>query len=183
MTALIAHKYTLLNESGEPQAYGYLEDQRSVLHNQPVPEGDVIMEIFDVSPRGEAYYIDPVEESRDLYTGSHSSTPWGDIAPAPSYYCPFLLQHTAHLLAVGGDDDSDKPIPTIAMHNPRTNRAHSGEAHSKSVWQLYPKQGTELCTFYSPVSKCHRKERYRSNDLSPSILHVLSLKFMNYLAS
>ena len=66
MTALIAHKYTLLNEPGEPQAYGYLEDQRSVLHNQPVPEGDVIMEIFDVSPRGEAYYIDPVEESRDL---------------------------------------------------------------------------------------------------------------------
>ena len=64
------------------------------------------------------------------------------------------------------------------MHNPRTNRAHSGEAHSKSVWQLYPKQGTELCTFYSPVSKCHRKERYRSNDLSPSILHVLSLKFL-----
>ena len=103
--------------SGEPQAYGYLEEQRSVLHNQPVPEGDVIMEIFDVSPRGEAYYIDPVEESRDLYTGSHSSTPWGDIAPAPNYYCPSLLQHTAHLLAVGGDDDSDKPIPTIAMHN------------------------------------------------------------------
>ena len=45
MTALIAHKYTLLNESGEPQAYGYLKDQRSVLHNQLVPEGDVIMSL------------------------------------------------------------------------------------------------------------------------------------------
>ena len=134
------------------------------------------MEIFDVSPRGEAYYINPVEESQDLYLGpiaAHS----GQIMLHPNY-CPLLLQHTAHLLAVGGDDDSDKPIPTIAMHNSRTNRAHSGEAHSKSVWQLYPKQGTELCTFYSPVSKCHREERYRSNNLSPSILHVLSLKFL-----
>ena len=91
----------------------------------------------------------------------------GKISPAPNHYCPFLLQHTAHPLAVGGDDYS------IAMHNPRTNRAHSGEAHSKSNLggsELYPEQGTELCIFNPPCPSVTRRTitrcTIRSNDRS-----------------
>ena len=46
---------------------------------------------------------------------------WAETAPTP-FYMSTLLQHTAHPLAVGGDDDSAKPTPNIAVYDPRSNK-------------------------------------------------------------
>ena len=43
------------------------------------------------------------------------------IAPTPLYHSS-LLQHTAHPLAIGGCDDSDKPTPNIAVYDPHSNK-------------------------------------------------------------
>ena len=45
---------------------------------------------------------------------------WVETAPTP-FYNSALLQHTAHPLAVGGDD-SIKPTPNIAVYDPRSNK-------------------------------------------------------------
>ena len=50
-----------------------------------------------------------------------SSHLWMMAAPTP--FCrPALLQHTAHLLAVGGRDDSYNPTSDIAMYDPQSNK-------------------------------------------------------------
>ena len=46
---------------------------------------------------------------------------WAGTAPT-LFYTSALLQHTAHPLAVGGDDDSYKPAPNIAVYDPRSNK-------------------------------------------------------------
>ena len=45
---------------------------------------------------------------------------WEEIAPTP-HYSSVLLQHTAHPLAVGGQD-SGKPTPNIIMFDSRSNK-------------------------------------------------------------
>ena len=50
----------------------------------------------------------------------HSPHDWEEIAPTP-HYSSVLLQHTAHPLAVGGQD-SGKPTPNIIMFDSRSNK-------------------------------------------------------------
>ena len=46
---------------------------------------------------------------------------WVKTAPTP-FYKSTLLQHTAHPLAIGGDDDSHKPTPNIVVYDPCSNK-------------------------------------------------------------
>ena len=42
---------------------------------------------------------------------------WTKVAPTP-YYSSAILQDTAHIVAVGGDDSLDEPTPDIFIYNP-----------------------------------------------------------------
>ena len=46
---------------------------------------------------------------------------WAETAPTP-FYSSVLLNHAAHPLAIGGDDDSDEPTPNIAVFDPCSNK-------------------------------------------------------------
>ena len=46
---------------------------------------------------------------------------WTKIAPTPHYWSA-LLQDTAHPLAIGGEDDSDKPTTDIAVYDRHSNK-------------------------------------------------------------
>ena len=75
MTATLDNTtYKLLNELGEVQAYGYICTRR-LLHGHPIPEGDVVMEIYEVESMGQALYTDPVEGDTMLYTGMYARWP------------------------------------------------------------------------------------------------------------
>ena len=56
-----------------------------------------------------------------LENEDRSPLQWAETTPSP-FYRSTLLQHTAHPLAVGGDDDSHKPTPNIAVYDPRSNK-------------------------------------------------------------
>ena len=56
-----------------------------------------------------------------LENEDRSPLQWAKTAPT-SLYNSVLLQHTAHPLAVGGDDVSYKSTPNIAMYDPCSNK-------------------------------------------------------------
>ena len=56
-----------------------------------------------------------------LMGDDHSPHDWEEIAPTP-HFDSALLQHTAHPLAVGGQDMSGKTTPNITMYDPRSNK-------------------------------------------------------------
>ena len=45
---------------------------------------------------------------------------WTKVAPTP-YYNSAILQDTAHIVAVGGDDDSDQPTSDVFVYNPASD--------------------------------------------------------------
>ena len=53
--------------------------------------------------------------------GDNVSHHWTEIAPTP-YYNSVLLQDTAHVVAVGGDDKSDTPTSDVFVYNPNNNK-------------------------------------------------------------
>ena len=69
-----------------------------------------------------------------LENEDRSPLQWAETAPTP-FYMSTLLQHTAHPLAVGGDDDSAKPTPNIAVYDPRSNKWSTvGQLLEPRVW-------------------------------------------------
>ena len=46
---------------------------------------------------------------------------WTEIAPTP-YYSPVLLQDTAHVVAVGGDDESYTPTSDMFVYDPNNDK-------------------------------------------------------------
>ena len=46
---------------------------------------------------------------------------WTEIAPTP-YYTSVLLQDTAHVVAVGGDDESGTPTSDVFVYDPNNNK-------------------------------------------------------------
>ena len=53
--------------------------------------------------------------------GDNVSHHWTEIAPTP-YYSSALLQDTAHVVAVGGDDESDTPTSDAFVYDPNNNK-------------------------------------------------------------
>ena len=64
----------------------------------------------------------PVTALENILTSGDNSTPhqWTKVAPTP-YYSPVVLQDTAHIVAVGGDDDSDQPTSDVLVYNPASD--------------------------------------------------------------
>ena len=52
--------------------------------------------------------------------GDNVSHHWTEIAPTP-YYHSVLLQDTAHVVAVGGFDESDTPTSDVLVYDPNNN--------------------------------------------------------------
>ena len=64
----------------------------------------------------------PVSTLSKVLVGEDSGPhQWTEIAPTP-HYRSALLQDTAHPLAVGGDNDSDKPTTDIAVYDRHSNK-------------------------------------------------------------
>ena len=61
----------------------------------------------------------PVTALEKVLIPGDDDTPhqWTKVAPTP-YYDSAILQDTAHIVAVGGDDSLDKPTPDIFVYNP-----------------------------------------------------------------
>ena len=61
----------------------------------------------------------PVTALENILTNGDNSTPhqWTKVAPTP-YYNSAILQDTAHIVAVGGDDESDQPTSDVLVYNP-----------------------------------------------------------------
>ena len=53
--------------------------------------------------------------------GDNISHHWTEIAPTP-YYDSVLLQDTAHVVAVGGDDESGTPTSDVFVYDPNNNK-------------------------------------------------------------
>ena len=53
--------------------------------------------------------------------GDNVSHHWTKIAPTP-YYSSALLQDTAHVVAVGGDDESDTPTSDVFVYDTNNNK-------------------------------------------------------------
>ena len=53
--------------------------------------------------------------------GDNVSHHWTEIAPTP-YYNSVLLQDTAHVVAVGGDDESDTPTSDVFVYDTNNNK-------------------------------------------------------------
>ena len=53
--------------------------------------------------------------------GDNVSHHWTEIAPTP-YYDSVLLQDTAHVVAVGGDDESGTPTSDVFVYDPNNNK-------------------------------------------------------------
>ena len=53
--------------------------------------------------------------------GYNASHHWTKIAPSP-YYDSALLQDTAHVVAVGGDDKSHTPTSDVVVYDPNNNK-------------------------------------------------------------
>ena len=53
--------------------------------------------------------------------GDSTSHHWNEIAPTP-YYRSTLLQDTAHVVAVGGDDESGTPTSDVFVYDPNNNK-------------------------------------------------------------
>ena len=61
----------------------------------------------------------PVTALENILTKEDDGTPhqWTKVEPAP-YYHSAILQDTAHIVAVGGDDESDQPTSDVLVYNP-----------------------------------------------------------------
>ena len=61
----------------------------------------------------------PVTALEKVLTTRDDDTPhqWTEVALTP-YFLSAILQDTAHIVAVGGDDDSREPTPDIFVYNP-----------------------------------------------------------------
>ena len=57
--------------------------------------------------------------------GDNVSHHWTEIAPTPYYYS-VLLQDTAHVVAVGGHDQSDTPTSDVFVYDPNNNKWTKG---------------------------------------------------------
>ena len=55
----------------------------------------------------------------NILTNGDNSTPhqWTEVASTP-YFNSAILQDTAHIVAVGGDDESDQPTSDVLVYNP-----------------------------------------------------------------
>ena len=61
----------------------------------------------------------PVTALENILTNGDNSTPhqWTKVAPTP-YWISAILQDTAHIVAVGGDDESYQPTSDVFVYNP-----------------------------------------------------------------
>ena len=61
----------------------------------------------------------PVTALENILTNGDNSTPhqWTEVASTP-YFNSAILQDTAHIVAVGGDDESDQPTSDVLVYNP-----------------------------------------------------------------
>ena len=64
----------------------------------------------------------PVTALENILTNGDNSTPhqWTKVAPTP-YYNSAILQDTAHIVAVGGDDESGQPTSDVLVYNPASD--------------------------------------------------------------
>ena len=64
----------------------------------------------------------PVTALENILTNGDNSTPhqWTEVASTP-YFNSAILQDTAHIVAVGGDDESDQPTSDVLVYNPASN--------------------------------------------------------------
>ena len=64
----------------------------------------------------------PVTALENILTNGDNGTPhqWTKVAPTP-YYNSAILQDTAHIVAVGGDDESDQPTSDVFVYNPASD--------------------------------------------------------------
>ena len=65
----------------------------------------------------------PVTALENVLTTGDDSTShqWTNVEPTP-YYNSAILQETAHIIAVAGQDKSYKPISDVCVYNPDTNK-------------------------------------------------------------
>ena len=65
----------------------------------------------------------PVTALENVLTtgGDGTSHQWTEIAPTP-YFDSAMLQDTAHIVAVGGSDNSYKPTSDVCVYNPDTSK-------------------------------------------------------------
>ena len=77
----------------------------------------------------------PVSTLSKVLVGEDSGPhQWTEVAPAPHYWST-LLQDTAHPLAVGGHNDSDKPTTDIAVYDRHSNKWSTvGQLLEPRIW-------------------------------------------------
>ena len=65
----------------------------------------------------------PVTALENILTNGDNGTPhqWTKVAPTP-YYDSVVLQDTAHIVAVGGDNESYQPTSDVLVYNPDSDK-------------------------------------------------------------
>ena len=85
--------------------------------------GRVSNAVWRTGTTTQAVWQMPVTALENVLTtgGDGTSHQWTEIAPTP-YYHSAILQDTAHIVAVAGDDYSFKPTSVVCVYNPNTNK-------------------------------------------------------------
>ena len=85
--------------------------------------GRVSNAVWRTGTTTQAVWQMPVTALENVLTtgGDGTSHQWKEIAPTP-YYHSAILQDTAHIVAVAGDDCSFKPTSDVCVYNPDTNK-------------------------------------------------------------